>query len=264
MKRVDSHWRLVRNVIRKADVIVEVVDARDPLGTRSQEIEKMADSMGKPLIIVVNKADLVPKEDVEKWARILRKERTTVFISATKRLGTRFLWKILSRTAVKRPIVVAIVGVPNVGKSTIINYLKGAHSVGTSPIPGYTQHVTRLRVARWLRVLDTPGVVPRRLGELALVNALRPESLDDPVPVAVKFLELIAKKKPHLLKELYNIEWKNDGILFLEELARKRGLIGKGGTPLVEEAARIVIRDWQTGKNTFYLEPEDYGISANS
>ncbi len=256
-----SEWHQVRRVIKQADVVVEVVDARDPWGTRSREVERLADALGKPVVIVVNKADLVPKNILEKWARILRRERKTIFISATKRLGTRLLWRALREATDKRPMLVAVVGIPNVGKSTIINYLKGSHSVGTSPIPGYTRHVTRLRVARWLRVLDTPGIVPRNPEELALISALRPEALEDPVPIATRFLELVAKKNPTLLKDLYEVEWENDPLLFLEKLARRRGLLGKGGTPLVEEAARIVIRDWQTGRNNFYLEPEDYGLA---
>lgn len=256
-----KEWRLVKAVIKRSDVVLEVVDARDPWGTRSPEIERLADALGKPLIIVVNKSDLVPKAVVEKWARVLRRERRVVFLSAQKRMGTRLLWKALRESTEKRPVVVAVVGIPNVGKSTIINYLKGSHSVGTSPVPGYTRHVTRLRAARWLRVIDTPGVVPRSPGELVLVSALRPESLEDPVPLALRVLEIVAKKRPSLLHELYGVEWSGDGMAFLEELARRRGLLGKGGAPLVEEAARVVIRDWQNGRNTFYLEPEDYGLA---
>ncbi|PLJ78251.1 GTPase [Infirmifilum sp. SLHALR2] len=256
-----SEWQKVRGVIRRADVVVEVVDARDPWSTRSSEVERLTDRLGKPLIIVVNKADLVPKAVLEKWARILRRERKTIFISAAKRLGTRYLWRALKESTNKRPVIVAVVGIPNVGKSTIINYLKGSHSVGTSPIPGFTRHVTRVRAAKWLRVLDTPGVIPRQPGELALISALRPEALDDPVPIATRFLELVAKKNPGLLKELYEVEWEGDPLTFLEKLARRRGFLGKGGAPLVEEAAKVVIRDWQTGRNTFYLEPEDYGLA---
>ncbi|ABL78225.1 GTPase [Thermofilum pendens] len=258
--------RDVKRVIARADVVVEVVDARDPWATRSPEIERYAVRLGKPLLVVVNKSDLVPRDVLEKWRKVLEKHFPVVFISATKRMGTRMLWRSLRRVAPRKPrgkpVVAAVVGIPNVGKSTIINYLKGSHSVGTSPIPGFTKSITRLRAAGWLRVIDTPGVVPRMSQEeLALRGALRPESLDDPVPAAKKLLELIMCKKPGLLKELYDVE-AEDPVVFLENLARRRGLLGKGGVPLVEEAARIVLRDWQTGKNTFYLEPEDYGLSA--
>jgi len=236
------------------------------MGTRSIEVERYSERLGKPVILVLNKSDLVPRDVLVKWKKILEKKYPVVFLSATKRLGTRSLWKMLKLYAAKKgkekPVLVAVVGIPNVGKSSLINYLKGSHSVGTSPLPGYTKSTTRLRVARRLRVYDTPGVVPRLSSEeLALRGALRPEALEDPVPVAVKLIEAIQKKRPEFLKELYGVE-SSDPYGFLEEFARRRGLLKKGGEPIIEEAARIIVRDWQSGKNNFYLEPEDYGLAG--
>lgn len=266
---MSEKWHQVRCVVEQADVILEVVDARDPWGTRVREVEKLADALAKPLVIVINKADLVPKDVAERWARLLRRERQVVFLSATARKGTRKLWVKLKRISQKRPVTVAVVGLPNVGKSTIINYLRGRHAAGTSPIPGFTTSPKKVRAARWLRVIDTPGVVPKLSEEeLALRSALRPEALEDPVPAAMRLLEIIVGKRPETLVKIYGFAPPSaDGdnlYRFLEELARKRGLLGKGGVPQVEEAARIVLRDWQVGKNTFYLEPEDYGLSVRT
>lgn len=264
---MSASWRQVRHIIENADVILEVVDARDPWGTRVKEVEKLADKLSKPLVIVVNKADLVPKAVLERWARLLRRERRTVFLSVRERMGTRRLWVEIKKATQKRPVTVAVVGLPNVGKSTIINYLRGRHSAGTSPVPGFTTTPKRVRAARWLRVVDTPGVVPRLSEEeLAIRSALRPEALEDPVPAAIRLLDIIARKRPEILAELYGFAPSNSEpsslYRFLEELAARRGLLGRGGVPQVEEAARIVIRDWQTGKNQFYLEPEDYGLET--
>jgi len=264
---VSSTWREVRRVVEQADVVLEVVDARDPWGTRVLKVERLAEELGKPLVIVINKADLVPKEVLDKWVRVLRREKEAVYISASRRLGTRKLWVALKKATEKRPMSVAVVGLPNVGKSTIINLLRGSHSVGTSPIPGFTKSVTRVRAKTWLRVIDTPGVVPRLdEEELALRSALRPEALEDPLPAAMRLVQLIAGKKPEVLEKLYGFAPRGAGpgeaYAFLEELARRRGLLGKGGQPLVEEAARVVLRDWQSGRNTFYLEPEDYGLDV--
>lgn len=254
-------------MIEKADIVLEVVDARDPWGTRVPEVEKLADALSKPLIIVINKADLVPRNVAERWAKLLGREKPTVFLSATERLGTRKLWVAIKKVSTKRPVTVAVVGLPNVGKSTIINYLRGRHSAGTSPIPGFTKSPKKVRAATWLRVVDTPGVIPKLSEEeLALRSALRPEALDDPVAAALRLLEMIVRKRPELLLKLYGFApagvEKDHLYRFLEELALRRGLLGRGGVPLAEEAARIVVRDWQTGKNTFYLEPEDYGLRA--
>ncbi|MCC6066061.1 MAG: 50S ribosome-binding GTPase, partial [Thermofilum sp.] len=131
-------WAIVRKVVREADVVLEVVDARDPMATRSRELERMAAEEGKKLVIVINKADLVPREVLEEWKRVLSREYPTIYVGARERLGTRFLWRIIKRVTGKRPVVVAVVGLPNVGKSTILNVLKGRHSVSTSPVPGWT------------------------------------------------------------------------------------------------------------------------------
>jgi ribosome biogenesis GTPase A len=253
-------WAIVRRVVREADVVLEVVDARDPMATRSRELERMAAEEGKKLVIVINKADLVPREVLEEWKRVLSREYPTIYVGARERLGTRFLWRIIKRVTGKRPVVVAVVGLPNVGKSTILNVLKGRHSVSTSPVPGWTRHATLARAATWLKVIDTPGVVPRgEEEELAVRGALRPESLEDPVPAALKLIEVLRRKEPDFLKKYYGVD-ESDPLRALEELARRRNLLKKGGEPNVEEAARVLLRDWQSGELAVYFTPEDYGL----
>ena len=253
-------WAIVRKVVREADVVLEVVDARDPMATRSRELERMAAEEGKKLVIVINKADLVPREVLEEWKRALSREYPTIYVGARERLGTRFLWRIIKRVTGKRPVVVAVVGLPNVGKSTILNVLKGRHSVSTSPVPGWTKHATLARAATWLKVIDTPGVVPRgEEEELAVRGALRPESLEDPVPAALKLIEVLRRKEPDFLKKYYGVD-EGDPLRALEELARRRNLLKKGGEPNVEEAARVLLRDWQSGELAVYFTPEDYGL----
>jgi ribosome biogenesis GTPase A len=253
-------WSIVKRVVKEADVVLEVVDARDPMATRSRELEKMVAEEGKKLVIVINKADLVPREVLEEWKRVLSREHPTIYVGARERLGTRFLWRIIKRVTDKRPVVVAVVGLPNVGKSTILNVLKGRHSVSTSPVPGWTKHATLARAATWLKVIDTPGVVPRgEEEELAVRGALRPESLEDPVPAALKLIEVLRRKEPDFLKKYYGVD-ESDPLRALEELARRRNLLKKGGEPNVEEAARVLLRDWQSGELAVYFTPEDYGL----
>ena len=109
-------------------------------------------------------------------------------------------------------------------------------------------------------MVDTPGIIPRGdEEELALRSALRPESLDAPIPVAVKLLRRAMEKRPEVIRETYGVE-EGDPYRVLEGIARRRGLYLKGGELNVEEAARIVIRDWQTGRLVFYYTPRDYGL----
>ncbi len=252
-------WLQVKRVIREADVVLEVVDARDPLGTRSREVEALVKKEGKPLVIVINKADIVPKEVLEEWKRVLRREFPTIFVSARERLGTRKLWLAIKKAAGKRPVKVAVVGYPNVGKSTIINVLRGRHSAGTSPVPGYTKHAQLVRAATWLRVIDTPGVVPTEGSEEELVIkcALSPESLEDPIPAALGLIETALERDPEIFARTYGVESREPAKI-LEELAERRKLYLKGGRLNVEEAARILIRDWQKAKLVFYYTPRDY------
>ena len=262
---MSEEWRIVRRVLRGADVVLEVLDIRDPLGTRSRRLEEMARRMGKPVIIVLNKSDLVPRSVAEEWVGYFRaRGYRAVYISAAKRLGTRMLWRVIRRASSKDVVVVAVTGMPNVGKSTIINVLRGRHGVGTSPIPGFTRHATRLRAATWLRVIDTPGVVPRGdRDELALRGALRPEALDDPVVAASRLVEVVEEEMPGLLEGMYGVP-EGDPYVFLEALARRRGLLGRGGVPRVDEAARLVLRDWQSGRMRFYRRPPSADQSSES
>ena len=259
-----KEWRAIRGVIKKADLVLEVVDARDPWGTRCLKLEKMVDSMKKPLIIVINKADLVPREVMEQWKNVIGRFRPTIFIGARERLGTRKLWIAIKQHSSKRPVSVAVVGYPNVGKSTIINVLRGRHSVGTSPKPGFTRSPKTVRAAAWLKVVDTPGVVPvEEKDELSLVmkSGLAPEDLDDPVPVTVRFIRLALDKNPRIFERTYGVKGDNP-VELLEKIASRFGFITKGGKLNLEEAARKILRDWQQGKLVFYFTPKDYGLNG--
>ncbi|RLE80229.1 MAG: GTP-binding protein [Thermoprotei archaeon] len=251
-------WRNVRRVIGKADIVLEVVDARDPLGTRSSKLENLVKRYNKPLIIVINKADLVPRDVLEKWKYHFEKEYPTIYIGAKNRLGTTFLWKVIKKVAPqdKRVVRVAVTGFPNVGKSTIINVLKGRHSASTSPKAGHTKHVQEFRAAQWLKVIDTPGIIPIEEDEeaLALRFALNSEQLSDPIGAAIRLIRIGLNLDPTVFRKTYGIEHR-DPEKILEELAKKRGFLLKGGKLNIEEAARVLLRDWLTGKLVFYYPP---------
>lgn len=261
---VRREWKIVKDVVRKADLILEVVDARDPLGTRSQHLERFCKAIGKRVVIVINKADLVPREVLERWKRIIGREYPCIYISARDRLGTSILWRTLKKFARGKSYRVAVVGLPNVGKSTILNYLRGSRSAGTSPIPGYTKHSMEVRISQRIKVIDTPGIIPKMSKlELVLKSALRPEALDDPLPVAIEFVEIALKKDKGIFRKLYGIE-AEEPYKLLKEFAKRRGLLLKGGRENVEEAARVIIRDWQQGRLVFYFTPEDYGLCSKN
>ncbi len=180
---------------------------------------------------------------------MLSREHPTIFISARKRLGTRKLWITIKKATNKRPVKVAVVGYPK-GKSTIINILRGRHSTGTSPLLGFTKHKKVVKAAIPIKSSEE---------ELVIKNALAPEGLEDPVPPALKLIEIALKKDPEIFRRTYNVT-SLEPTKMLEELAKRRKLYLKRGKLNLEEATRILIRDWQQGKLVFYYTPNDYGL----
>ncbi|KSW11943.1 GTP-binding protein [Pyrodictium occultum] len=264
-----ASWRSLAWIVRRVDVVLEVVDARDPVSTRSLRLERMVQSLGKRLLIVINKADLVPRGVAEKWKRILEDQGyRTVYMAARDHKGTRVLRRAIRDVVETYPAIVAVAGFPKTGKSTIINALKGRHSASTSPIPGspgYTTHAQLYRIGENLYMLDTPGVIPVEGGPLeAIIRGRPPEQLEDPVRPAVMLLERALRYNPLAVKEAYGIDEK-DPYRILELIALKRGWRYKSdGEPLIEEAARTVIRDYHTGKLLFYVPPEEYMARKSS
>ena len=248
-------WFRVERVIRRANTVLEVLDSRDPLGTRNLELERLVRRLGKRLLLVLNKADLVPRRVLDEWIGFFKSKGYTVFpVSAKRRRDLEVLGGYVREAAGRRRVVLAVVGYPNVGKSTIINGLKGRRVAETSPIPGFTRGEKMVRVDDRLLLVDTPGVLPIKRGSapsLVLRGFIPPEKLRNPVSPAVKLLEDILDSMPNLLKETYGIEGEAPD-RFLEDLAAKRGFLLKGGELNVEEAARLILRDWQTGKLRFY------------
>jgi ribosome biogenesis GTPase A len=253
-------WGDLRRLLVSVDIVLEVLDARNPMGTRSRRLERMVENMGKELILVLNKSDLVPRSIVEDWARILGGDGyRVVYIAAARHWGTRILRRRILEAAVETPVTVGVVGYPKTGKSSIINALKGRHSASTSPIPGshgYTRHPQIYRVDDKIMILDTPGVIPVEGSELErIIRGVSPEKLQDPVPPAIMLIKHVLSHVPAAFHAAYGLESRNPMII-LEELARRRGWFYKStGEPLIEEAARTVIRDYHKGRIPFYTRP---------
>ncbi len=259
-----ADWRQLYKLLNNSDFIIEVVDARNPLGTRSRRLEDYVRVKGKPFILVLNKTDLVPKRIVDEWIDyFLRRGLKAIGVSATYRMGTLRLRKRIieiTRGIQGDKKVGLIAGVPKTGKSSIINVLKGKHSASTSPYPGkpgYTHHYSLYKIDKGLYIYDTPGVFPDAADPLEKsIRIYSPEKLDDPVKYAVGLMKKILKDNPGLLRDIYGIELAEDPYRTLELLAEKRGwLEKKTREPLIEEAARTVIRDYLSGKIRFYYNP---------
>jgi len=263
-----ANWGLIKELIDMSDIVLEVVDIRDPIHTRSPKLESMVLSAGKPLLIVLNKSDLVPRSIAEEWREFFEGRGIgAVYISARDRLGTKILRDRIKEMVSKRPIVVAITGLPKVGKSTLINTLKGRHSAGTSPYPGtpgYTRRSQLYRVERNIYVIDSPGLVPPEGDDVEVIIRSTPvDDMENVVSIAAKLIMKILTYNQLAFKAAYGID-EGDPIKILEALAIRRGWVTRGGgEPLITEAAKCVIRDYLDGKLTYYIRPQQLGLSPS-
>lgn len=255
-----ASWSQLDRMISRVDVVLMVLDARDPLSTFSKRLESIARERGKKLILVLNKSDLVPRNVVEEWKRyFMEKGYITVYMAAARHMGTLRLRRTIRRVAPSLPTIVAVTGYPKVGKSSIINGLKGRHSAPTSPYPGspgYTRHFQLYRVDKDILLVDSPGVIPVEGGELERVIRGYPiEKLEDPILPAMKLIERIMTHHPNAFMEAYGVS-ERDPLRILEEIAVRHGWFYKTTRePLIEEAARKVIRDYHDGVVKFYIRP---------
>jgi nuclear GTP-binding protein len=276
-----AYLRELKKVVDTADVLLQVLDARDPIGSRIHPTmeDVILSKADKRMVLVLNKIDLVPKEVVSSWLTHLRRSRPTVAIKAgndhgsnnkeasddvansTVPVGMDGLLQLLKNYArtggtggkSKTTIVVGIIGYPNVGKSSIINALKRSRAVGVSPRPGFTTSMQEVVLDRNVRLLDSPGVVFDDQSTL-LGNCVDAESVDDPIaPVDA----LLKRCNPQSLMMTYNIQAfpKGDTMTFLSMVARSYGRVLKGGIPDKIGAARAVLKDWNCGKIPYYTVP---------
>lgn len=260
-----ARWGDLYRLLGESEIVLIVLDARNPLGTLSRRLASWARRKAEHWILVLNKADLVPPEVVFAWRGHLEEKigAPTVATSATQRMGTLQLRRLLRRLSkdIEGPRVrMLVAGVPKTGKSSLINVLRGRHSAPTSLYPGspgYTRTYTLYRLEGRLYVYDTPGTAPDVSDELErLIRIYPPEKLRAPEKIAARIIERVSTRFPHHVREVYKVDEPGNPYHVLEEIARRRGWVEKTtGEPLVEQAALVVIRDYLSGRLLYYEEP---------
>ncbi|KAF2254797.1 NGP1NT-domain-containing protein [Trematosphaeria pertusa] len=250
-------WNELYKVIDSSDVILHVLDARDPVGTRCRSVEKYLreEAPHKHLVFVLNKVDLVPSRVAAAWVRHLSKEFPTLAFHASinNSFGKGSLISLLRQFSQlhsdRKQISVGLIGYPNVGKSSIVNTLRKKRVCTVAPIAGETKVWQYITLMKRIYLIDCPGIVPPNQQdtdeELLLRGSVRVENVEYPA----QYVETVLKRvQPKHIQRTYEVQGFSDATSFLELLCRKQGRLLKGGEPDLDACARIVLNDWIRGK----------------
>jgi len=254
----------IRENIGKSDIVLEILDARIPWSSRNPMIEKIVEN--KPLLIVLNKSDLADSSVLKLWEEYFKKNRSNSDVVQVSAITGKNISGIVEKSRYlcreyewigKRAIRAMIIGVPNVGKSAILNHIAGKKKQEVSNKPGVTRDLKKVKISERLHLIDTPGVLwhkfeDQEVGEkLAILGSVRDSILyrDD---IAVKALALLKKLYPVNLSERYGIELKTVEETAPDELlqiiGKKRGCLVTGGIVDTDKVSRIILTEVREGR----------------
>ncbi len=246
----------VREIFNQIDVFIEVLDARIPFSSQNPMIEEIRND--KPTIKILNKSDLADPEKTQVWQDYLEKEKQVKTLAfnaqqSDKREQIIAMIKKLVPEKIKtvKTIHVLIIGIPNVGKSTLINNITGRTIAKTGNEPAVTKNQQRIKLEEGITLIDTPGMLwPNIENEnsgyrLAITGGIKETAFELP-DIASYAAEYLMKTYPNALKERFNLDQLPDtDIEFLEEIGRQRGCLRSGGWVDLDKISRIFIVEYR-------------------
>ena len=269
--KLHIHWypghiakaeKKLKEQLSLVDAVIEVIDARLPLSSSYDNITGLLGE--KPRLILLNKADLTNSDELNKFVKVLEKKYgfpvlksdaknfrdLNVVVKKVVELSEPRIQALMKKGLLRRPARVMVVGMPNVGKSSIINKLTKSSKTKIGAKAGVTRQQQWVRINPQLDLLDTPGIIPMKQEnqeaaiKLAFVNSISENAYSNE-PVAQDLLDLLDEKYSDTVRKYYNVETNE---LTLENIAISRNWIISGGSPDITRAAAYVLRDFREGK----------------
>ncbi len=254
--------RQLKEKLNQIDIILEIIDARIPYSSKYQNSKKLINNKLK--IILLNKSDVSDPIQNKIWKEKLEKEEncpciltttknqkdTKIIIDKILLMAAPVFEKLKQKGLLIRPVRVMVIGMPNVGKSSVINKLTGKAKAKTGAKAGITRNQQWVRVHDKVELLDTPGIIPTAIENqtsakrLAMVNSISENAYDDEY-IAEELLQILKKDYSKITKEYYNIE---DNEFSIDLIAKKRNWIIKGGEPDIARCAKFILTNFRDGK----------------
>ncbi len=270
--KIHIHWypghiakaeKKLKEQLSLVDAVIEILDARIPLSSGYKNIAGLLKD--KPRLILFNKSDLADKTKLEAFAKKIETESGfPVILSDAKNskdlnkivkkvveLSEPRIQAIMQKGLLRRPARVMVVGMPNVGKSSIINKLTRSSKTKTGAKAGVTRQQQWVRINPQLELLDTPGIIPMKQEDqtialkLAFVNSISENAYSN-IAVANELLKILSEKYPETVRTYYNLT--DESLIDIENIAKSRNWIKTGGETDLERTAIYILRDFREGK----------------